>query len=434
MDSISSLLSQFAFKAALLSAEFVAALLFFILLRRFYRGRFFARLDQTSFKMRYHWNDVISFRIPPRKWRLNKFKRAVVEGILLDRLDAANEQDRAVYSDFIRRSGLMEKRVWQARKGSRHRRRQALLALGRTRLPEFLPVLEQAISQDDPYIQESAARALGQIENPEAALILLRALTSGKLRVSDLTLKDSLLRSSRSHPGVLCRYLDNTPTRLLIARILCEVADATVADDLTMLAKDADPEIRACAARGLGRTEPLFGSTVLSEMAGDTVWFVRLRAVVSMAKLKHPTSMGALLAAVCDLNRAVRQRAAEALGQLPRELYPVILDRIAATRDKYALHAFVSELERIGECSGLMLMLSDKQALVSEGGKNLLHAVEEARRQIAENAFKTESAGEKGTAATAPITDSASSQVAANTTIEEPLVSPSLPKTAVGHA
>ena len=434
MDSISSLLSQFALKAALVSLEFVGALLFFILLRRFYRGRFFAKLDQTSFDMRYHWNDVIRFRIPPRKWRLNKFKRAVVERILLDRMDVASDDDRAIYSDFIRRSGLMEKRVWQSKKGTRHRRRQALLALGRTRMPEFLPVLEEAISQNDPFIQESAARALGQTEQAEGALILLRALAAGKLRVSDLTLKDSLLRTSRSDPKVLCRYMDSGTTRLLIARILCEVADESVADDLATLAKDTDPEIRACAARGLARTEPLFGSTVLSEIAGDSIWFVRLRAVVSMAKLKHPASMGALLAAICDSNRAVRQRAAEALGQLPRELYPVILDRIAATNDKYALHAFVSELERIGECSGLMLQLSDKQALMSDGGKNLLHAVEEARRQIAENGFKIEPGTDKPSTPALPAVGLPAPELTATSTAEKSFASPEITKTAVGHA
>jgi HEAT repeats len=434
MDSISSLLTNFAFHATLLSAEFVVGLLLFIALRRFYRGRFFAKLDRTSFTMRYHWNDVVTFRIPPRRWRHNKFKRAVVERILLDRMDAANDEDRAVYNDFIRRSGLMEKRVWQAKKGTRHRRRQALLALGRTRLPEFFPVLEDAISQNDPYIQESAARALGQTENPEAALILLRALISGRLRVSDLTLKDSLLRTSRSDPKVLCRYMDQETTRLLIARILCEVADESVADDLATLAKDPDPEIRACAARGLARTQPLFGSTVLSEMAADNVWFVRLRAVVSMAKLKHPASMGALLSAICDSNRAVRQRAAEALGQLPRELYPLILDRIAATRDKYALHAFVSELERIGECSGLMLQLSDKQALMSDGGKNLLQAVEEARRQIAENGFKTEPAAEKTSVATLSVTEVRPAPLSTSASIETSFTGQPAPKTAVGHA
>ncbi len=263
---------------------------------------------------------------------------------------------------------------------------------------------------------------------------MLRALTAGKLRVSDLTLKDSLLRISRSDPKVLCRYLDGGTTRLLIARILCEVADESVADDLATLAKDADPEIRACAARGLARTEPLFGSTVLSEMAGDSVWFVRLRAVVSMARLKHPASMGALLAAICDSNRAVRQRAAEALGQLPRELYPVILDRIAATKDKYALHAFVSELERIGECSGLMLQLSDKQALMSDGGKNLLHAVEEARRQIAENGFKTEPAPEKPGTAALPAAGSPTPQLPATSTAEDSFTSTAITKTAVGNA
>ncbi|HKR31215.1 MAG TPA: HEAT repeat domain-containing protein, partial [Terriglobales bacterium] len=157
-----------------------------------------------------------------------------------------------------------------------------------------------------------------------------------------------------------------------------------IAEDLAILAKDPDPEIRASSARGLAHVEPLVGIAVLSELAMDQFWFVRLRAVVSLAAFRHPASLPALLATICDVSRIVRQRSASALAQLPKDLLPVIVDRLAATGDKYALHAFISELERIGECAGLMLQLSDKQALISDNGRNLLRAVEEARRQIEE--------------------------------------------------
>src|SRR5579884_2988758 len=143
-----------------------------------------------------------------------------------------------------------------------------------------------------------------------------------------------------------------------------------------------NPEVRASSARGLAHAEPLVGIAALSELAMDEVWFVRLRAVVSLAALRHPASLPALLSTICDINRTVRHRSASALAQLPKDLLPVIVDRVAATGDKYALHALISELERIGECSGLMLQLSDREALISDSGRNLLRAVEEARRQI----------------------------------------------------
>jgi hypothetical protein len=383
MASISNALSTFALRAALASLGSILALLAFIVLRRFYRTQYFKKLDAVGFAFRREWDDLLCLRIPASNWRSSRFKRAVVEQIALDKMTRSSETDCSKIQEFIRRSSLMEQRLWEASAAPRHQRREALLALGRTRLPEFLAVLSQASESSDSIIQDAAIRALGYMGSAEAGIIILQRLASGNLKVSQLAIKDALLRSCRSRPDLLLPYLNlEGNTHLFLSRILGEVANPTIAEDLAILAEDRDPEIRACAARGLAHAEPLVGVAALSELAMDDVWFVRLRAVVSLAAFRHPASLPALLATICDVNRIVRQRSASALAQLPRDLLPVIVDRVAATGDKYALHALISELERIGECSGLMLQLSDKQALMSDSGRNLLRAVEHARQQI----------------------------------------------------
>ena len=383
ISNASNPLATFALRAALASVGMIVSLLVFIVARRIWRARYFRRLDAVGFVYRRNWEDLLTFRIPTENWRSNKFKRAVVERIVLDRVAECSEPERSRVHDFIRRSALMEERIWEASRAPRHQRREALLALGRSRLPEVVDVLSRAAESTDSIIQDAAIRALGYIGSAEAAIIILQRLAAGSLKVSQMTLKDALLRCCRAHPELLLPYLNlDGNTHTFLSRILGEVANPQMAEDLAILAKDPDPEIRACSARALAHAEPLIGIAVLSELAMDDVWFVRLRAVVSLASFRHPASLPALLATVCDINRIVRQRSASALAQLPRDLLPLIVDRVAATADKYALHAFISELERVGECSGLMLLLSDKQALISDSGRNLLRAVEEARRQI----------------------------------------------------
>jgi HEAT repeat protein len=383
MESISSALTSFALHAAMVWLGTIFAVLAFIVSRRYYRSLYFKRLDSVGFAFRGQWEELLSFRIDSSTWRSNKFKRAVVERIALDALATSADSDCSRIQEFIRRSGLVEKRLWEASAAPRHQRREALLIVGRTRLPEVLEILSQAAECRDPLIQDAAIRGLGYMGSAQAGVIILQRLAAGNIKVSQLALKDALLRCCRNRPDLLLPYLNlDERTHLFLSRILGEVATPGIADDLALLARDPDPEIRASSARGLAYAEPLFAIAVLSELAMDEVWFVRLRAIVSLAKFGHPASLPALLATICDVNRIVRQRSASALAQLPKELLPVIVDRVANIGDKYALHALISELERIGECSGLMLQLSDKQALTSDSGRNLLRAVEEARRQI----------------------------------------------------
>ena len=90
--------------------------------------------------------------------------------------------------------------------------------------------------------------------------------------------------------------------------------------------------------------QPNIAFEVLSELARDPVWFVRLRAVVSMGKLSHPQVIPALLRGLTDSNRLVRLRAAESLVRLNTGL-AAIFEQVVATRDRYGVHAYLTAVE-----------------------------------------------------------------------------------------
>jgi HEAT repeat protein len=93
--------------------------------------------------------------------------------------------------------------------------------------------------------------------------------------------------------------------------------------------------------------EPGLAVNVLSELARDPIWFVRLRAIVSLGKLGHGTGIPFLLHGLTDSNRLVRLRAAEALMDVNTEMAP-IFEQVVAMRDRYGLHAYLTALENAG--------------------------------------------------------------------------------------
>src|ERR1051326_9168948 len=132
MHSASDAVTNFALRAALASLSTIAALLAFIVLRRCYRNWHFRRLDAVGFAFRRQWDDLLSLRIPATSWRWSKFKRVVVERIVLDRMATASESECTKIQEFSRNSAWRERRLWEASSAPRHQRRKALLALGQS--------------------------------------------------------------------------------------------------------------------------------------------------------------------------------------------------------------------------------------------------------------------------------------------------------------
>jgi HEAT repeat protein len=338
--------SAFVFKAIIGAIAADVMLLGFILLRRSYRMHYFRKRDARVFELRQQWDALISGEIPYETWRTKSFDRRIIEDMALDAFEAAAADQSARLLRFLRTSGLIEKRIFEARKLKGWRRRSALVALGRTRAPEGIPALSEALRDRDLEARNAALRGLGRLGSPEAAEEILHWLAETELNVPILPLQNALINCTRERPQVLLPYLQLAGPQLreVLARVLGEVASPSLGAELIGLADDELPELRAAAARALSNAQPGAAVEVLGGLSRDDVWFVRLRAVVALGKLFDREAIPHLINALTDSNRLVRMRAAEGLVDLKSGMIS-IFTQVVKTRDRYGLHAFLAALE-----------------------------------------------------------------------------------------
>jgi HEAT repeat protein len=324
-------------------------LLGFILLRRTYRKWYFAKRDARVFEFRQKWDRLISGEIPYQTWRQESFDRRIVETIALDALEAAGAEEAARLLKFLRVSGLIEKRIFEARKLSGWRRMRALVALGQTRALEGISALAEGLRDHDLEIRLAALRGLGRTACPQAAEEILAWVGERGLCVPALPLQSALIQCCAERPQLLIPYVQHAegPLREVLGRVLGEVATPSLSLDLLQFVGDDLDELRAAAARAMSHAERGLAFDVLNELVGDPIWFVRLRAIISLGTLCEPRAIPDLILGLTDSHRLVRLRAAEALVSLKTEMTPVF-QRVIATRDRYGLQAYLTALENAG--------------------------------------------------------------------------------------
>lgn len=327
----------------------IGLLLAFILGRRAWRHRVFQRRDRRSQEIRQQWEAIVSGEAPLQDWDVEEMDRSIVETLLLDQLEAAHGEEARRLLQCLRLSGLLDRRILEARTWQGWRKRRALFALGRTRAAEVIPALAEALDDPSEETRVAAIRGLGRLGIPGAAVPILDHLVDGKLKLPSTVIQNALLNCCRRQPSILVPYLRraDSETRALVARALGEVATGDLGEDLLLLANDPQAEVRASAARSLGETELNLALSALGALAEDEAWFVRLRAVVALGNLRDERAIPMLVDALCDSNRFVRLRAAAGLAKM-RENLETILDMVGEKKDRYAMQALVSELQRDG--------------------------------------------------------------------------------------
>jgi len=373
-------------KAILFSLTGILLLLGFIVFRRWRRGRYFQRLNERTYVIRTNWDSIISGQIPARSWRLRPLDCSIVEAMLLDAIETSTADQLPALLLRLRDSGLLDMRIFEARKLHGWRQRSALVALGRTRAPEAVPALAEALDSPSLDTRIAAVRGLGRTGLIEAAVPLLDCYVAGQLQVPEHVLKNALAACCRSYPSILLSYLNHSRgvIRELLARVLGELAGPDLLDELLVLTADPLPEVRASAARALGNAKSSVALAALAALSVDPVWFVRLRAMVALGSLEHSGRIKPLLQGLCDVNRNVRQRAAWALARVEPDL-AIILEQVIDTRDKYALQAFVSELERSGAMDKVIQAIVEHSQDAS--GKLLLDALTNSKGVLQQGAL-----------------------------------------------
>jgi HEAT repeat protein len=336
-------------QAILVSLLGIVLLVGFIVLRRWYRARYFRTRNERTVTLRAQWDGILSGAISAEDWRFNPLDCDIVESILLDSIEMSAPDKLLPLLDCLRVSGLLDMRIYEARTSRGWKQRTALLALGRTRAMEAIPALAEGLDSRLDETRIAAVRGLGRTGRLEAAIPILDRIVTGQFDAPERSLKNALVNCCRTHPEVLFSYVEHTdgPVRELLARVLGELASPDFAEELLVLAADPLPEVRASAARALGNTNTSYTLPALHSLAADPEWFVRLRAVVALGQIENIGKIRILLRALCDANRHVRQRAAWALARMEPQLEQILED-VVATKDDYALQAFLSELERSG--------------------------------------------------------------------------------------
>src|SRR5689334_21378737 len=119
--------AAFIVKAILTAVAANLLLLGFILLRRSYRKRYFAKRDARLLDFRRNWNALVSGATPFQSWRSNPFDLQIVETFVLDAFEAADSDEAAKLLKFLRASRLVEKLIFDARQHRGWKKNKALV-------------------------------------------------------------------------------------------------------------------------------------------------------------------------------------------------------------------------------------------------------------------------------------------------------------------
>jgi HEAT repeat protein len=148
---------------------------------------------------------------------------------------------------------------------------------------------------------------------------------------------------------MLIAHLEHTqgPVREVLARVLGEVATPALQTSLLQFVDDELPELRAAAARALSQSQPHVGMASLTELSQDPIWFVRLRAIVSLGELRDPSAVSILLRGLADSKRLVRVRAAESLLKISSD-HAAMFEEVIALNDRYGTDAYLTAMDNAG--------------------------------------------------------------------------------------
>lgn len=232
-----------------------------------------------------------------------------------------------------------------------------------------------ASTDPEPMVRAAAVSALGDIEDPRAKTVLLKALedrdTGVRIRasqlLSSLTGKDfgmdakrwrewlndnSLAQPASLGTGYAAAAIqtgswqlssEDPAGRSEAALEMGRRRDPGASTQITGLLKDSDPVVRWSALAALSMLSPAEVLPSIAEALWDSHWLVRCMAAETLGKMKDSRALEPLITALNDENESVRISVADALGEIGHQTAFEPLRRIQKGMDiGLGLHALIA--------------------------------------------------------------------------------------------
>ena len=202
----------------------------------------------------------------------------------------------------------------------------AAMALGQIKADSAIPALINALNDNDSYVRSNAAMALGQVKADSAIPALINALKDNDsyVRAGAAEALGSLKVDS-AIPALINALNDNkSEVRSSAAKALGSLkADSAIPalinalnDNESNLLSNNESEVRLIAAEALGQIKADSAIPALIDALKDNERYVRAGAATALGSLKADSAIPALINALNDNESYVRSSAAEALGQI----------------------------------------------------------------------------------------------------------------------
>jgi len=228
--------------------------------------------------------------------------------------------------------------------------RHAIRALAATRDPRAVPPIARLLDSSDDTVREVAAEALGAIGDKSACDQLVKLLRSDN---STLLLKViSALRkvaTDQAVPALIPLVQHANPSvRRQTVELLGDLRPEDAFDLFAeLLSDDVSFEVRAAAAKGLGKLKDKHGIRLLEQALRDEPT-VRCAAVMGLTSIGEKSVIPALLATLKDTTPVVRYHAVTGLGKLKAEQAIGAIQRLLEDKDSMVRTGAAKALKELG--------------------------------------------------------------------------------------
>ncbi len=363
---------------------FIALIVVFAFMRRFWRRQRFLRLD----RFRAIYDPVVSAMVnypgeiseKRLATRHGSLAWIAVEDALIEQLDVSEPRlypriygffEDLGYVDYYLKS-LESAKMWKRARGAER--------LGIIKCSRAVDSLIKATADKTRDVRNMAVYSLGLIGDEKGLPAIMEALKIGIGSLEDISLrivKSSILSFGRPAVKVVRRGLkdENWRVRAVVVDILGELEGPAVLEDLTIALFDSEPDVRAKAAKGLGKKRGFSAANQLMTLTEDPAWVVRMHSTRALGLIYAPHAINTIKLRLFDENWQVRRAAAEAMGIMKNYAMEPLRDILVNHADGYAKEMVVEELQRTGLVWSLVDGLEDGNEEIRQEAEDTLYAI-----------------------------------------------------------